>query len=143
MNRSLRTLAHSDAQLLANVTIVPALVWAFAWTALSLVILVTGAWLAVTARLDATKLSGASLAAELTHYAPSVAILRARCPCNPSIRIERWLAARLQTEGAEPRNKLYPLSSAKPRSGFRSTPAAAPTHCPFFLIAPVRFSPKG
>ncbi len=49
--------AHSDAQLLANVTIVPALVWAFAWTVLSLVILVIGAWLAVTSRVETKKLA--------------------------------------------------------------------------------------
>jgi hypothetical protein len=39
--------AQSDAQLLANVTIVPALVWATVWTLLSLGVLVAGAWLAL------------------------------------------------------------------------------------------------
>lgn len=49
--------AQSDAQLLANVTVVPAIIWAFIWTVLSLVILVAGAWLAVTARAAAKKVS--------------------------------------------------------------------------------------
>ncbi len=49
--------AQSDAQLLANVTVVPAIIWAFFWTVLSLVILVVGAWLAVTARAEAKKVS--------------------------------------------------------------------------------------
>jgi hypothetical protein len=42
--------AHSDAQLLANVTIVPAMAWAIAWSGVSLLILGLGAWLAVTER---------------------------------------------------------------------------------------------
>lgn len=39
--------AHSDAQLLANLTIVPALVWAALWTMLSVVIVLWGTWLAL------------------------------------------------------------------------------------------------
>jgi hypothetical protein len=39
--------AMSDAQLLANVTVVPAIVWAFGWTLLSLAILSWGVWLAL------------------------------------------------------------------------------------------------
>lgn len=42
--------AMSDAQLLANVTIVPAIVWAFLWTLLSVAILVLGAAFAVRDR---------------------------------------------------------------------------------------------
>lgn len=42
--------ALSDAQLLANVTVVPALVWAFLWTLLSVAILVLGGVLAVKDR---------------------------------------------------------------------------------------------
>ena len=52
-NGAVRT--RSDAQLLANVTVVPAIIWAFIWTLLSMLILVVGAWLAVTARGDATR----------------------------------------------------------------------------------------
>ncbi len=39
--------SHSDAQLLANVTIVPALVWAALWTLVSVAVLLAGAWLAL------------------------------------------------------------------------------------------------
>jgi hypothetical protein len=39
--------SHSDAQLLANVTIVPAIVWAAVWTLVSLAIVVAGAALAL------------------------------------------------------------------------------------------------
>jgi hypothetical protein len=39
--------AQSDAQLLANVTIVPAIVWALLWTALSLLVMGAGVWLAL------------------------------------------------------------------------------------------------
>lgn len=42
--------AHSDAQLLANVTVVPALVWAALWTLVSVGVLVAGAWLALIDR---------------------------------------------------------------------------------------------
>jgi len=42
--------AMSDAQLLANVTIVPAIVWAFVWTLLSVAILVLGGYLALKDR---------------------------------------------------------------------------------------------
>lgn len=42
--------AMSDAQLLANVTIVPAIVWAFLWTLLSVAILVMGGWFALKDR---------------------------------------------------------------------------------------------
>jgi hypothetical protein len=42
--------AQSDAQLLANLTVVPALVWAALWTALSVVLLLAGGWLAVLER---------------------------------------------------------------------------------------------
>ncbi|MBL9039153.1 MAG: M50 family metallopeptidase [Archangium sp.] len=41
---------HSDAQLLADLTIVPAIVWAALWTMLSLAILAVGAWQAVQTR---------------------------------------------------------------------------------------------
>jgi len=39
--------AHSDAQLLANITVVPAVVWAGLWTLISLAILLVGAWFAL------------------------------------------------------------------------------------------------
>jgi Peptidase M50B-like len=39
--------SHSDAQLLANLTIVPAVVWAAVWTALGLGVLGSGAWVAL------------------------------------------------------------------------------------------------
>jgi len=42
--------AMSDAQLLANVTIVPAIVWAFLWTLVSVAILVMGGWFALKDR---------------------------------------------------------------------------------------------
>ena len=42
--------AHSDAALLSNVTIVPAVVWAALWTVLSMAILVGSAWWAVRRR---------------------------------------------------------------------------------------------
>ncbi len=42
--------AMSDAQLLANVTIVPAIAWAFLWTLLSVAILVMGGWFALKDR---------------------------------------------------------------------------------------------
>ncbi|MFT3842558.1 MAG: M50 family metallopeptidase [Myxococcaceae bacterium] len=38
---------HSDAQLLADLTVVPAVVWAGLWTLVSLVILLSGAWFAL------------------------------------------------------------------------------------------------
>lgn len=44
--------AQSDAQLLANITVVPAMVWAIGWTLLSLAILGVGAWFAVSARAE-------------------------------------------------------------------------------------------
>lgn len=47
-NREVR--AMSDAQLLANVTIVPAIVWALLWTLLSVAILALGGWLALRER---------------------------------------------------------------------------------------------
>lgn len=46
--------AMSDAQLLANVTIVPAIVWALAWTLLSVGILALGGWLALRERKPVT-----------------------------------------------------------------------------------------
>ncbi len=45
--------AQSDAQLLANLTIVPAIIWALVWTVSSLLILAIGAWFAVNARAEA------------------------------------------------------------------------------------------
>ncbi|MFO0594038.1 MAG: M50 family metallopeptidase [Myxococcaceae bacterium] len=39
--------SQTDAQLLANLTVVPALVWAAVWTVVSIVILFAGAWLAL------------------------------------------------------------------------------------------------
>ncbi len=39
--------AMSDAQLLANVTVVPAIAWAFGWTLISVAILAWGGWLAL------------------------------------------------------------------------------------------------
>lgn len=39
--------SHSDAQLLADLTIVPALVWAALWTLVSVGVLLGGAWLAL------------------------------------------------------------------------------------------------
>lgn len=42
--------AQSDAQLLANVTVVPAIVWALVWTVMSVVVLVAGAWIALRAK---------------------------------------------------------------------------------------------
>jgi len=39
--------AQSDAQLLADVTIVPAIVWAGLWTLISVAVLLAGAWLAL------------------------------------------------------------------------------------------------
>lgn len=39
--------SQSDAQLLANVTIVPAIVWAVLWTLVSVAVLVLGAWVAL------------------------------------------------------------------------------------------------
>ncbi len=45
--------ARSDAQLLADVTVVPAIVWAIVWTLLSIAILAIGAWFAVNARAEA------------------------------------------------------------------------------------------
>jgi hypothetical protein len=39
--------SHSDAQLLANLTIVPAIVWALLWTLVSLAVILAGAWLAL------------------------------------------------------------------------------------------------
>ncbi|MBL8919725.1 MAG: M50 family metallopeptidase [Myxococcaceae bacterium] len=42
--------AMSDAQLLANVTIVPAIVWALLWTLLSVAILALGGWFALRER---------------------------------------------------------------------------------------------
>ena len=39
--------AQSDAQLLANLTIVPAIVWAALWTLVSVAVLLIGAWLAL------------------------------------------------------------------------------------------------
>ncbi len=39
--------SHSDAQLLANITIVPAIVWAALWTLVSVAVLLAGAWLAL------------------------------------------------------------------------------------------------
>jgi hypothetical protein len=45
--------AQSDAQLLANVTVVPAVVWALLWTVLSLLILAFGARVAMTERTPA------------------------------------------------------------------------------------------
>lgn len=47
---------QSDAQLLANVTVVPAIVWAFIWTLVSVVILAFGAWFAVTARAETNRM---------------------------------------------------------------------------------------
>lgn len=44
--------AHSDAQLLANVTIVPAIVWAALWTLVSVIIIFFGARAAMTDRTD-------------------------------------------------------------------------------------------
>lgn len=41
--------SQSDAQLLANVTIVPAIVWAALWTLLSIALLIAGAWQAFKA----------------------------------------------------------------------------------------------
>jgi len=45
--------SRSDAQLLADLTVVPAFVWAIGWSLLSLVILALGAWFAVNARAEA------------------------------------------------------------------------------------------
>ncbi len=45
--------AHSDAQLLANITIVPAVVWATLWTLLSLALLGSGIFLAMRRKLPA------------------------------------------------------------------------------------------
>lgn len=45
--------AMSDAQLLANVTIVPAVVWALLWTLVSVAILALGGWLALRERKPA------------------------------------------------------------------------------------------
>ncbi|MFZ5441524.1 MAG: M50 family metallopeptidase [Myxococcota bacterium] len=39
--------SHSDAQLLADATVVPAIVWAALWTLLSVGVLAAGAWLAL------------------------------------------------------------------------------------------------
>ncbi|PZR11976.1 MAG: hypothetical protein DI536_16765 [Archangium gephyra] len=39
--------AQSDASLLADLTIVPAIVWAALWTLVSVAVLITGAWLAL------------------------------------------------------------------------------------------------
>lgn len=39
--------SRSDAQLLADLTIVPAIVWALVWTLVSLVVLIAGVWLAL------------------------------------------------------------------------------------------------
>lgn len=44
-NQAVRS--HSDAQLLADLTIVPAVVWAAAWTLVSVGVLLGGAWLAL------------------------------------------------------------------------------------------------
>lgn len=46
--------AMSDAQLLANVTIVPAIVWALLWTLVSVGILALGGWYAVRERRTTT-----------------------------------------------------------------------------------------
>lgn len=42
--------AHSDAQLLADITIVPAVVWAALWTLLSVALLGLGVWIAMRKR---------------------------------------------------------------------------------------------
>ncbi len=39
--------AHSDAQLLANLTVVPSVLWAGLWTLVSLALLLAGAWFAL------------------------------------------------------------------------------------------------
>jgi hypothetical protein len=44
--------SHSDAQLLADVTIVPAVVWAALWTLLSVAVLLGGAWFALRGRVS-------------------------------------------------------------------------------------------
>jgi hypothetical protein len=49
--------AQSDAQLLANVTVVPAVVWAALWTLLSVAILAAGAWQALKATPGASGFS--------------------------------------------------------------------------------------
>jgi hypothetical protein len=52
---------RSDAQLLANLTVVPAVVWAALWTALAIALLVAGLWLAIRRdRLPALSASAAS-----------------------------------------------------------------------------------
>ena len=48
--------AHSDAQLLANLTLVPSLLWAGLWTLVSLLILGVGAWFALKGRAAASPL---------------------------------------------------------------------------------------
>lgn len=58
--------SQSDAQLLANVTIVPAIVWAALWTLISVALLLAGAWQALKAspaRADVT-LPGVGSAAQ-------------------------------------------------------------------------------
>ncbi len=55
--------AQSDAQLLANLTVVPALVWATLWTVLSLGILAVGLTFALKEKLPLTPRAGASIAA--------------------------------------------------------------------------------
>jgi hypothetical protein len=53
--------SRSDAQLLANLTVVPALAWAALWTALALAIIVWGMWLSLKgapARLNAAAAAG-------------------------------------------------------------------------------------
>lgn len=52
--------SHSDAQLLANVTLVPAIAWAAVWTLVSLAIVLAGAGLAL--REPVRKAAGASAA---------------------------------------------------------------------------------
>jgi hypothetical protein len=47
-NRAVRS--QSDAQLLADVTVVPAIVWATVWTLVSVAVLLLGAWVALTER---------------------------------------------------------------------------------------------
>lgn len=47
-NRAVRS--QSDAQLLADVTIVPAFVWAVLWTLVSVAVLLAGAWIALRDR---------------------------------------------------------------------------------------------
>lgn len=46
--------SHSDAQLLADLTIVPAVVWAALWTLVSVAVLLGGAWLALRGRPPVT-----------------------------------------------------------------------------------------